>query len=83
MAMTWVKVVRSDDGGVGDDLYMDGNYVDKAGKIGTPLRTQTGEHTFETVDGNSKPLWSKIETVDKPHDNAKTHPVVVTLEPAA
>lgn len=81
MAMTWVKVVRSDGAGDGDDLYMDGNFADKAGKVGRPLRTETGEHNFVTVDAELKPKWQKRQTVDKPPGNAMDNPVIVTLEP--
>jgi hypothetical protein len=81
MAMTWVKVVRSDGAGDGDDLYMDGNFADKAGKIGISLRTETGEHNFVTVDAEFKPQWQKRQIVDKPPGNARDNPVIVRLEP--
>ena len=50
MALCWVKVVRSDGGGISDSVYVDGNYADIAGAIGTPFRTETGQNTFETLD---------------------------------
>ena len=81
MALTWVMVVRSDGDGVGDAVYIDANYVDAAGSIGTPLKTDTGQHTFETFDDNGEPNWALIETVGCPPGNNQSNPVVVTLEP--
>jgi hypothetical protein len=82
MALAWVKVVRSDGGGAGDDVYVDGNYVDAAGVLGTPFRTQTGQNTFETADPAWTITWQKTIVVDKPAGNAKADPVLVTLDPA-
>jgi hypothetical protein len=82
MALTWVKVVRSDSGGTGQNVYVDGNYVDAAGVVGTPLRTSTGQNTFETVDADLEPMWAKTIVIDKPASNARSNPVIVTLEPA-
>lgn len=42
MADSWVRVVRSDDGGVGEEIFVDGNYVDAAGVIATAFVTDTG-----------------------------------------
>lgn len=80
MAMTWLKVVRADGTGGDDDFYMDGNFIDKAGKIGRPLRAETGDHIFETVDAQFKPLWRKQQIVDRPQGNSIDQPVIVTLE---
>ncbi|HXJ02591.1 MAG TPA: hypothetical protein VNH44_15320 [Micropepsaceae bacterium] len=80
MAMTWLKVVRSDGGGEDDDFYMDGDFIDKAGTIGKPLRAETGDHIFEIVDAQFKPLWRKQQVVDRPQGNSSVTPVTVTLE---
>jgi len=45
MALSWVKVVGapSDDG---RDVFVNGNFVDPAGSVGTPFRVETGQDTF-------------------------------------
>ena len=63
MADCWVRVVRRDGGGIGENVYVDGNYVDPAGAIGTPFVTDTGKHTFETIDTDERPTWQKTQTV--------------------
>ena len=80
MALSWVNVVRSDGGGVGDAVYVDGNYVDAAGSIDTPFKTDTGQHTFETVGPGQKPNWRQVQTIDQPRGNGQDNPVPVTLE---
>jgi hypothetical protein len=82
VAEAWVRVVRSDGGGVGDKVFIDGNYVDAAGVVGTPFVTETGQHTFETIDAAEQPTWQKTQTVGQPPGNSQNHPVIVTLEPA-
>ena len=79
MALGWVKIVRSDGGGAGDDVFIDANYVDVAGFIGQPLATDSGQHTFETLDASGKPAWRKVATIDPPPDNSQDNPVLVTL----
>jgi hypothetical protein len=59
MADCWVRAVRSAGGGRGDQVFVDGNYMDPAGVIGTPFVTDTGQHTFETVDAAQQPTWRK------------------------
>ena len=81
MALCWVKVVRSDGGGVSDSVYVDGNYVDIAGAIGTPFRTETGLNTFETLDADLTVTWQKTTVIKKPPGNEGADPVVVTLDP--
>ena len=81
MALSWVKVVRSDDGGVGDSLFIDGNYVDVAGFVGQPLATDTGQHSFETLDADGKPAWRKVATIDPPPGESRDDPALVTLVP--
>jgi len=81
MPLSWVKVVRSDGGGSGDNVYVDANYVDVAGFIGQPLATDSGQHTFETLDANDRPAWRKKTTIDPPPDNSQSNPVLVTLAP--
>jgi len=82
MALCWVKVLRSDGGGISDAVYVDGNYADIAGAIGTPFRTETGQNTFETLDANQLVTWQKTLVIKKPPGNAGANPVVVTLDPA-
>ena len=80
MVLSWVNVVRSDGGGVGDAVYVDGNYVDAAGSIGTPFKTDTGQHTFETVGPDQKPNWRQVQTIGQPPGNNEHSPVSVNLE---
>jgi hypothetical protein len=82
MALCWVKVVRSDGGGISDSVYVDGNYVDIAGAIGTPFRTETGLNTFETLDPSEIVTWQKTVVIKKLPDNEGANPVLVTLDPA-
>lgn len=79
MARSWVNVARRDGGGGGDDVYLDGNYVDAAGSIETPFETDTGQHTFETLGPGQKPNWRKIQTIDQPPGNSQDNPVSVIL----
>jgi hypothetical protein len=81
MALSWVKVVRSDGGGIGDWIYVDGNYVDIAGAIGTPFRTETGQNTFETLGPGLLVTWRKTQVIDHPDGNAGGNPLLVTLDP--
>lgn len=83
MALCWVKVLRSDGGGIGDRVYVDGNYVDIAGAVGTPFRTETGLNTFETLGADSAVTWQKTQVIARPSDNSGANPVPVTLSPAA
>jgi hypothetical protein len=83
MALSWVKVVRRDGSGVGDPVYIDGNYVDAAGFIGTPLKTDTGAHRFETLAAGYKPNWRKDQTVENLPGNSEQNPQDVTLDPVA
>jgi hypothetical protein len=82
MALCWVKVLRSDGGGISDSVYVDGNYVDIAGAIGTPFRTETGLNTFETLDPNQIVTWQKTVVIKKLPGNEGADPVLVTLDPA-
>ena len=82
MALCWVKVLRSDGGGISDPVYVDGNYVDIAGAIGTPFRTETGLNTFETLDPNQIVTWQKTLVIKKPPGNEGGDSVLVTLDPA-
>ena len=82
MADCWVRVVRSDGGGVGERVFIDGNYVDVAGFIGTPFITDTGQHTFETIDAAEQPTCQSTQTIDRPPGNDAQHPVAVILTPA-
>ena len=79
----WVKVVRNDGGGAGDSVYVNTNYFDIAGFIGTAFVTETGKDIFETLDSNGFPIWRKELVVTEPAGNTKDNPVSVTLEPIA
>jgi hypothetical protein len=79
----WVKVVRNDGGGVGDSVYVNANYFDIAGFVGTAFETETGKDTFETLDANGFPIWRKEKVITQAADNTKDNPVPVTLEPVA
>ena len=82
MADAWVRVVRRDGGGVGEQVFMDGNYIETAAVIGTPFETETGKHTFETIDADQRPTWQKTQTINRPPGYTRGDPVVVTLAPA-
>ncbi len=82
MALCWVKVLRSDGGGISDSVYVDGNYADIAGAIGTPFRTATGQNSFETLGPGLVVTWEKTLVIKKPPGNEGANPVVVTLDPA-
>ena len=79
MPLSWVKVVRSDGGGTGDDVYIDANYVDVAGFVGQALATDSGQHTFETLGDGGKPAWRKVATIDPPPGESRDDPALVTL----
>jgi hypothetical protein len=81
MALCWVKVERSDSGGGGDPFFIDGNYVDVAGRIGKPLKVRTGERLFETFGPDDQLAWHKRQVCEGSEDNSKTNPLLVTLEP--
>jgi hypothetical protein len=81
MPLSWVKVVRNDGGGTGDSIFIDANYVDVAGFVGQPLATDSGQHTFETLDAGGKPAWRKVATIDPPPGSGQDDPVLVTLMP--
>jgi hypothetical protein len=81
MADCWVRVVWSDGGGIGEPVFIDGNYVDSAGFIGTRFVTDTGQHTFETIDAGERPTWQRTQTIDQPPGNSAQHPVAVVLAP--
>jgi len=84
MALCWVKVVRSDGGGHGDEVFIDGNIGpdEAAGQVGIPFVTDTGQHDFETLDANLETTWlsDDFNVVLRP-GNGRDNPVIVTLEP--
>jgi hypothetical protein len=80
MALCWVKVVRSDGTGVDEDVFVNANYVDAAGFVGTAFRTETGQNTFETLDATPAPDWRATIVIERPRGNSKRRPVLVTLE---
>ena len=81
MPLAWVRVVRADGGGLGEDVFVDGNYVDPIGVVSMPFRTATGQNTFETLDLSRKPNWRKIQTIELVDaNNKKKDAVLVMLE---
>ena len=79
----WVKVARNDGAGAGDSVFVNGNYFDIAGFVGTAFETITGRDTFETLDADGYPIWRKTQDIVPPADNSEANPVAVTLEPVA
>ena len=77
---SWVIVRRSDGGGIGEDVFVGGNFVDPAGVVGTAFVTETGQCTFETLDDTGEPDWRKVQTIGSPPGNSSANPVKVTLE---
>ncbi len=53
-----------------------------AGVIGTPFVTDTGQHTFETINAAQQPTWQKTQIINRPPGNSAQHPVAVILMPA-
>ncbi len=81
MAQSWVKVRRLDGGGVGNNVYVNGNYVNPAGVVGTPFQVETGMDIFETLDANQKIDWRKCQSIDQPPPGESVaNAVSVTLE---
>jgi hypothetical protein len=77
-------VVRSDGGGLGDEVFIDGNIGpdEAAGLVGAAFIAETGQHDFETLDANLDTTWFADDvTVVRRPDNSQANPVVVTLEP--
>jgi hypothetical protein len=62
----WVKVTRADGGGVGNDVYVNGNFVDPAGVVGTPFQVETGKDIFQTLDANQKIDWHQTQRIGQP-----------------
>lgn len=79
----WVRVERSDGGGFGDSYYVEGNYQQAAGTVGTPAQSGTGSITFETLDPSGNPNWSANADIEDTPGNSRSHPVRVTLQPVA
>jgi hypothetical protein len=82
VADSWVRVVRSDGQGIGDQVFIDGDYEDVAGLINTAFETDTGQHTFETVDAAERPIWQATQVIGRPAGNSEQQPVIVVLTPA-
>jgi hypothetical protein len=80
MPLTSIVVAQSDGQGAGDDFFMDGLFTTPAGKVGTPLRTQTGAHDFVKLDAAGNPEWHTRQVVTKPPGNDNSNPVMVTLQ---
>ena len=76
---SWVIVRRSDGSGIGENVYVAGNYVDPAGAVGTAFQTETGQCTFETLDDPGEPDWRKVQTIGSPPGNSAAKPIRVTL----
>ena len=82
MANAWVVVSRADGGGMGDSVYVNGDYVDAAGAIGTPFVVETGDNLFEALGPDGKVHWRATQIIDEPPPGAsKDDPVPVTVNP--
>lgn len=73
-----VKVERRDGWGAGGDVFVNGNYVDAAGKVGIAFRVESGRNTFETMAGGIV-AWQRTQSIDC-RGSAAT--ITVVLEPA-
>ncbi len=81
MVNCWVKAVRSDAGGTGEDVYVNGNYTAPAGVVGTSFLVETGGNIFETLAADLNVDWAVTETITRPQGNSRRNPVLVTLQP--
>lgn len=81
--MAWVKVVRSDNGGIGDKVYVDGNYQQAAGFVGQSMMSDAGTRTFETLGDDGNPNWGSTANTDPPPNNSRANPIEVTLRSIA
>jgi hypothetical protein len=80
METSWVNVKRSDGEGLGNKVYVNGNYIDTAGVVGTPFEVETGDDIFETLDSNKKVDWRKRQTIEQPPPGeSEDHAVPVIL----
>lgn len=79
--MAWVKVVRSDNGGAGDSVYVGGNYQQPAGFVGQSMMSDAGTKTFETLDQDGAPNWGANSNINPPPNNSSLNPIEVTLQP--
>jgi hypothetical protein len=81
METSWINVKRSDGEGVGNKVYVNGNYADTAGFVGTPFEVETGDDIFETLDSNKKVDWRKRQTIEQPPPgDSEDHAVPVILK---
>jgi hypothetical protein len=80
MSLAWVKVTRSDGNGHGNNIYVDGNFVEPAGIVGEPFKTNTGSSTFETLDDSNEPDWRATEIIIKDPGNSEFNPARVILK---
>jgi hypothetical protein len=81
METSWVNVKRSDGHGVGNKVYVNGNYADTAGFVGTPFEVETGDDIFETLDSNKKVDWRTRQTIEQPPPGgSENHAVSVILK---
>ena len=81
MALVWVTVERSDGGGSGDPFFIDGNYVDVAGHLGTPIKVRTGSRLFEIFGPGDQIAWHVRQVCKRSRNNSETNPIIVILEP--
>lgn len=81
MALVWVSVARSDGGGGGDGFFIDGNYVDVAGHLGTPIKVRTGSRLFEIIEPDDRIAWQARHVCRRSKNNSETHPILVILQP--
>jgi len=78
MALSWVKVVGAP-ADSGRDVFVNGNFVDPAGLVGTPFRVETGQDTFALLNPDLSVDRSVTVVVDL-HPK-KTDPQIVEMPP--
>jgi hypothetical protein len=78
VALSWVKVVGA---AKGRSVFVNGNFIDPAGKVGNPFRVETGLNTFALLNPDKTVERSLDATVDL-HQN-KSDPQLVDLSLAS
>jgi hypothetical protein len=74
MALSWVKVSGAKNG---RDIFVNGNFIDAAGTVGTPFRVETGMNTFALLKPD-KSVERSVNAVVELHGD-KGDPQVVNI----
>ena len=74
MALSWVKVTGAT---TGRDVFVNGNFIDAAGGIGTPFRVETGMNTFALLKAD-KSVERSVNAVVELHGD-KNVPQIVDM----